>query len=272
MPLPVTPCRRNRRSRLERVALDAPPLDRDEPEASEANDRRRVDAVSGELGGGEPVGRGPQPPERRPLPLAETRRFERRGVESLRRRVHDAHGPGRVGAPLQRPRQRDQAVTLERRERRVRAARRTRDRADRRHAAPRQPFEHVAPQPALGEQPRLAGVGDRRVPLALHPRARRHRGRDRLPDAARVVLRHPLRQPNDRLRKERLGIQHVDDVLGILPPEGGSHEIVIVVAAPGFRLLQLLLLLFCFVASAFRRKNTAGDNPVPERNEHPHSG
>ena len=76
-------------------------------------------------------------------------------------------------------------------------------------------LEHVAPRAALGEQPRLAGLGDRRVPLALDPRARRHRRRDRLADAAGVVVGHPgvpgPRRPAAGTRR----VQDVDDGLDV---------------------------------------------------------
>ena len=53
-------------------------------------------------------------------------------------------------------------------------------------------------------------IGDPRVALALDPRARRHRRRDRFADAARVVLGHPARQANDVRRQEGLAVEDVD--------------------------------------------------------------
>jgi len=105
----------------EGIPLDSAALDADEPQRGEPRDGRRGDVLVGEIAQRQAVGRAAQERDRLLLALPELRLLfaAAQHVESLRREHGDAHGTGRVGGPLERTGQRDQAVGLEARDDRL---------------------------------------------------------------------------------------------------------------------------------------------------------
>ena len=132
---------------------------------------------------------------------------------ALRGQVRDAHRAKRRRAADERPGDGQQAVALEPKNRTVSTAALADQRIDAQGLLARQLLEDLAPGAAFEQHPRVAGVGDARVALALDPGARRHRRPDRFAGAARVVVGHPQSQGNNLRRQERLAVQHVDDHL-----------------------------------------------------------
>ena len=208
-----------------RVAFDAPPRERDQAELRQPLQHGGRDPPPAELGALDPVRCRRQQPNRFLLTRGQFRRrvgcpvaaesARSAGTTSMAlcRQVRDTHRAKRRRAADERPRDGQQAVALESQDRAVRAAALADQGVDSQRLLRRELLEDLAPGAPFEQHPRVSGVGDLRVPLALDPGARRHRRADRFTGAARVILGHPQCQRDNLRRQERFAVQDVDDRL-----------------------------------------------------------
>ena len=214
-----------RARQVERIALDPAARERDEPERGEPRQRVRPNPVAPQLGGVDAVGSAVQQVERGALSLPEAQgrrivRLRAGDVEPFCRQLDDPCGAIGGGLALERLGERDEAVALERHQRCVDAASGSANRSDADRPAPLELLQHRPAQAALARRLRHPDVGDPRVPFAFDPRARRHRRRHRLADAAGIVVGDPGGQRHHLRRQERLVVQHVEELLDLV--EGGG--------------------------------------------------
>ena len=138
--------------------------------------------------------------------------------------VRNTHRAKRRRTADERPRDGQQAVALESQDRSVSAATLAYQGVDSQRLLRRELLENLAPGAPFEQHPRVSGVGDPRVPLALDPGARRHRCADRFAGAARVILGHPQCQRDNLRRQERFAVQDVDDRLDAVVVRRGRYR------------------------------------------------
>ncbi len=200
----------HRRGLFERIPLGRAPADRHQAERFEPLHCRGSNAACCQFRGVDAIRHTSQGIDRLGLPLAECRNV----FMPLRGERGHADGAKCGRRSFQGTRDLHEAVAVERRQRGIGA----RPDGDGIHSVRfviTQCSEDLGAEAALVRRDVTSSLADPDVPFAFDPGARRHRRRERLAGAARVVLGHPVGEPEDVGRKKGSVVENVDDILDV---------------------------------------------------------